>query len=574
MLVIRLIGQPRLERDGEPIAGPRGNKTWALLARLVRSAEPVSRQRLVDELFNEADDPMGALRWSLAELRRRTGLVDAFKGNPISAELGDSTVVDVTQTVSGTVPDDIPEGEFLEGVAITASAGFETWLSIERQRVDSELLSCLRQATLRALSGRRFERAVAIAGVMVQRSPLDEGPHVLLVKALAASGDADAALRQVEASEAVFRRELGVEPTAAIRGAARAGVASPVPGVSSRTSAESLRDAGLAALSAGAADAGIECLRGATAAAETTGDTGLLSECLAELGTALVHSIRGYDDEGSVILEQAVEAATDAGAGNTAAKALSELGYVDMIAGRRRSATHNLAAASELAGRDPSLVAALAGFEAMNLSDWGKTDQAADRFFEAVELSKSAGVVRREIWNLGIGARTLFIEGRLEEAAEWARRASELAHQERWTAFRPWPEAWASHVRLANGEPPDDVRHATESTFTHARQLEDPCWEGVAAKAIGLTYLAENQYETAMEWMDTASTSCRRVTDSYTWVAVEILIAEAEAALEAGDHERAESAAHRAVTEAARGSMDGLLARAQGLLTMCRRPPR
>lgn len=565
MLVIRLIGQPRLERDGAVIAGPRGNKTWALLARLIRSPAPVPRQRLVDELFSEAGDPMGALRWSLAELRRRTGLVDAFKGNPLTADLGADTVVDVNDMTSGAILGDIPAGEFLEGVAIAGSASFDTWLLIERQRVDSELLSCLRQSTLRALSSRQYERAVTCAAAMVQRNPLDEGPHVLLVKALASTGDAAAALHQVEVSEAMFRSELGVKPTPAIRAAARATVASPVPGVSPRTSAVSLRDAGLAALSAGAADAGLECLRGATAAAETGGDTALLSECLMELGTALVHSIRGYDDEGAVVLEQAVEAATNAGAAATAAKALSELGYVDLLAGRRESATRNLAAASDLAGDDPALRAALAGFEAMNLSDWGRTGEAADRFAEAVELSRSADAIRREIWNLGIGARTFFIEGRLAEAGEWARRSSELAQQERWTAFLPWPDAWGAHVRLADGEPAADIRGDAEATFTLARHLQDPCWEGIAAKVLALTYLADDDYETAMQWMDNASTSCRSVTDTYTWLGVEILITAATAAHQAGDHTRAEDTAHQAIVEAARGSMNGLLAQAQAL---------
>ena len=566
MLAIRLIGPPCLERDGEPVDGPRGHKTWALLGRLVRSSEPVSRQRLVDELFSEADDPMGALRWSLSELRRRTGLTDAFTGNPISAELGDATIVDVMQTASGVILDEIPEGAFLEGVEIKASAGFETWLLIERQRVDGEVLSALRQATLRALSGRQFERAIAFAAAMVRRSAFEEGPHVLLVKALAASGNEDAALRQVEASEEMLSRELGVEPTAAIRAAARPGVATPVAGVSSRASSQSLRDAGLAALSAGAADAGIECLRGATAAAEKSGDIALLSECLMELGTALVHSIRGYDDEGSVVLQLAVEAATESGSDVTAAKALSELGYVDVLAGRRPSAMRYLAAAAELAAKDPTLVAAVAGFEAMNLSDWGRIDEAADKFFEAVELSKSAGAVRRESWNLGLGARTLFIQGRLKEAADWAHRSCELAHHERWIAFRPWPEVWSSHVRLADGDDPATVRRDAEATFALARQLGDPCWEGVAAEVLGLTYLAEDEFEIALKWMEDASALCRRVTDPYTWVEVEILIAEADTALKCGDHDRARSAAQRAMTEAAKGSMDDLLARARRVL--------
>lgn len=565
MLVIRLIGRPRLERDGEAIVGARGNKSWALLGRLLRSDEPPSRQRLVTELFSEADDPMGAMRWSLAELRRRTGLTDAFKENPVSTALGDDTIVDVHQTASGVVPEAIPVGEFLEGIEIKGSAGFETWLLVERQRVDRELLSALRQATLRALSGRQHETAVALAAVMIQRAPFDEGPHILLIKALATSGDSEAALRQVATSEAVFRDDLGVEPSGAIRAAARPSVASPVPGVSSRASAETLREAGLDALSAGAADAGIECLRGATAASETAGDPTLFGECLMELGTALVHSIRGYDDEGSVILDHAVRVASAAGSELTVAKALSELAYVDMLAGRRFSATQNLRAAAELATQNPSLVAALAGFEAMNLSDWGRIDDAVERFAEAVELSRSAGAIRREAWSRGLGARSLFLQGRLDEAADWARQSCELAREDRWPAFRPWPEAWACHARIARGEDPRTVREQAEATFALARQLQDPCWEGIAAKTVGLTYAAEGRHQAALGWLENASTLCRRVTDSYTWVEAEILIAEAETAASWGDRDRAESTARRAMVEAARGSMDGLLARARQL---------
>ena len=121
-------------------------------------------------------------------------------------------------------------------------------------------------------------------------------------------------------------------------------------------------------------------------------------------------------------------------------------------------------------------------------------------------------------------------------------------------------------MRLGQEEPADVVRKDAEATFALARQLQDPCWEGVAAKVLGLTYLAENRYSEALEWMEQASTLCRRVTDPYVWVEVEVLIAEAEVALEGGDLERAGSVARRAVAEAARGSMDRLLARAEDIL--------
>ena len=66
--------------------------------------------------------------------------------------------------------------------------------------------------------------------------------------------------------------------------------------------------------------------------------------------------------------------------------------------------------------------------------------------------------------------------------------------------------------------------------------------------------------------MKNAGTLCRRVTDSYTWMEVEILLAEAQAALDFGDIDRAEGVARRAVAGAAKGSMDDLLDRALRLL--------
>ncbi len=570
MLKIHLIGKPRLERDGEQIVGPRGHKTWALLARLVRSSEPVSRQRLVDELFDGADDPMGALRWALAELRRTTGLTGAFQGNPVVLGLDADTRIDVVDVAAGEIDAAIPEGEFLEGINVRAAPGFESWLLVERQRVDSEIISALRQSTLRALAGRSHERAIDLAGAMVRRAPFDEGPHVLLVKALAASGDAEAAARQVEASESMFVEEMGVRPTDAIRNAARPNVAASVPGVSARASAISLLEAGLAAVSAGAVDAGVECLRRASADAEDSGDAELLSRCLVELGTALVHSIRGYDDEGAVVLQASIESANAAGAQLTAAKAMSELGYVDLLAGRRSSATRYLDGAEELGASDPTLLAAVASFKAMNISDWGRIDEAAGLFREALDMARSSGATRREIWTLGLGARTFFSLGEFDHATEWAERSRRLATEVGWTAFRPWPEVWLYHVRLAGGDDPAAVRYDAEATFALARQLQDPCWEGIAAKVIGLTYVAEEEHQHGLEWMANAKAWCGRVTDTYKWVQTEIFLAEARAALEAGDGERAESVARDAIAEAARGQMDGLLGQAMQVLSAVR----
>lgn len=65
-----MLGRPRIERDGVEGSRPRGRKPWAVLAYLAIAERPVLRERLAGMLFGEADNPLGALRWSLAEARR------------------------------------------------------------------------------------------------------------------------------------------------------------------------------------------------------------------------------------------------------------------------------------------------------------------------------------------------------------------------------------------------------------------------------------------------------------------------------------------------------------------------
>ncbi len=570
MLEIRLIGRPHLLRDGVPIPGPRGAKCWALLARVVRSSDPISRQQLVNELFAEADDPMGALRWVLAELRRRLGLPDALRGNPISLDLGEAVIVDVVQVASGRLPEPYPHGVLLEGVEMHASPGFETWLLVERQRVASELLGVLRQSTLRALSGRDHARAVRLASAMVETAPLEEGPHVLLIKALVAAGDQTAADRHVVATEAAFERELGVDSVPALRAAAKPVVTPTSAGVSSVATAKSLLTAGLSAIAAGAADGGIDWLRGAVAASERAGDPQLHATCLFELGTALVHAVRGYDDEGEVLLHAAREAAREAGDRETMAKALAELAYIDVLAARRDSPVSRLEQAWQESERFPKVRAAVAAYDAVHLSDWGRLDEALDRFDEAIDLCRETGSVRRGIWAMACAARTAYLAGWIPAAERWAKEAERQAHSERWTAILPWPEAWHAHARLARGEAPEDVRSDLEATYALAKQIQDPCWEGVAAKTMGLTFVQEGDPASALPWFAEAAAALRRMNDSYRWVAVEVMATEAEAAMLAGDVEHARSVAEAALEGAARGDMPQLMARAEAVLARAR----
>jgi organic hydroperoxide reductase OsmC/OhrA len=94
-LTIRQLGPPAIERDGEPAVPPRGRKAWALLAYLLLAERPPGRRHLAELLFGDAEDPLGALRWTLAELRRALGAPALFRGDPVATALGPGPRVDV-----------------------------------------------------------------------------------------------------------------------------------------------------------------------------------------------------------------------------------------------------------------------------------------------------------------------------------------------------------------------------------------------------------------------------------------------------------------------------------------------
>ncbi|UCH28841.1 MAG: tetratricopeptide repeat protein [Myxococcales bacterium] len=68
-LEVQLLGGAELRFAGEPLDLPKSRKTLALLAHLILCERPIRRDRLCAILWETADDPRAALRWSLSKLR-------------------------------------------------------------------------------------------------------------------------------------------------------------------------------------------------------------------------------------------------------------------------------------------------------------------------------------------------------------------------------------------------------------------------------------------------------------------------------------------------------------------------
>ncbi len=570
MLTIRLLGPPALERDGMPVRPPRGRKAWALLSYVLLAERPPSRSRLAEILFGEAEDPLGALRWSLAELRRAIGVPDVLGGDPVVATFGEDVTVDI-HLLSREYADVPPlldvGGELLEGVDLASCLEFESWLLVERHRVSAIVEARLRETAVTLLARGRASDAIAYARRAVARNPLEEGNHELLVRSLAMTGDRTAALRQVALCEDTLRRELGTEASAALREAASAGTGSSmVPPLGGRAAASSQLEAGRAAIVAGAVDAGLQCLRRAVAEAARCRDTALQGRALAALGGALVHAARGRDEEGAVVLHEAIHLATHTGDRATSVTAHRELGFVEVQAGRRRTAEVWLAKAQALADTDEELAAVL-GVRGMNCSDRGDYPAAFEHLGESVERAGRCAAHRQQAWSLSILARAHLLRAERSQAAAAVALSLELVHQQRWMAFLPWPQTLRAQLDLDAGDT-EGAADGLEQAWALACQLDDPCWESVAARGLGLLNAERGDRVAATGWLSEAAVRCNRVPDRYQWVRGYVLDAVITIALDDHADDRARPLVETLASLAARCDMGELVVRAH--LHRCR----
>jgi DNA-binding SARP family transcriptional activator len=562
MLTIRLVGPPAIERDSRPVAAPRGRKAWALLSYLLLADRPPSRRHLAELLFADANDPLGALRWTLAELRRSLGVPEAFSGDPVATTLGDAVTVDLHLVHSEAAEPLLDlRGELLEGVTLPSCREFESWLLVARYRVASAIEARLREAAVALLATGHARRAVGYAEAAVARHPHEEGNHELLVRSLAMAGDRGAARRHVAACEDLLRREVGVEPSAALRDAATAGpdsaMASPLSG---RAAAESQLEAGRAAILAGAVDAGLQCLRRAVTEAARCQDEALQARATAALGSALVHAVRGRDNEGAVVLHEAIELAERAGDRTTSAVAHRELAFVEVIAGRRETAGTWLAKAAVLAETDAER-AALLGVHGVNATDRGDYLAALRHFGESIELAGRSADHRQQAWSLSHLARAHVVRGERSQAADALARSLDIVQQQRWIAFLPFPQALRAELDLQDGDV-EGAANGLERAWVLARQVDDPCWEGIAGRGLGLLHAVRGDYGKSTEWLDEAVSRSSRVPDRYQWMHAYVLDAAIGTALDRDDHDRARPLVASLASLAAWGDMRDLVVRA------------
>ena len=388
-ITIQLLGRPRVARDAGDVYTFRSRKSWGLLAYLILNERPPARSQLASLLFADADDPVRALRWCLSEIRRALGGDGSVDGDPVVLQLSAGAVVDVEVVIKGTWAGAVGlpglGADLLEGIAVRGAAGFGTWLLSQQRYVAAASEAILHEAALGSMARGELGTAIGYAARAAAMSPLDENHQALLIRLYRMAGDNDAAAKQLAACTKVFAAELGAAPGPAVQSAIREPRYAPDETADNAT-IEAILEAGSAAVSAGAVEAGIHSLRTAARLADSASATRLRVSSRLALAEALVHALGGLDEQGLASLYEADQIALANDLLDAAAQARAELGYVDFLRGRYDRAELWLADALEFAGGEASIKAKAMTYLGAVESDRANYRRAAGLLHERAEI--------------------------------------------------------------------------------------------------------------------------------------------------------------------------------------------
>lgn len=545
-----------MREDGSAVS-PRGTKAWALLAYLVLTDRPSSRQQLVALLFADAKDPLGALRWNISEVRRAVRGVATLAGDPLVLELGTGTTVDVRQ-LSEAAPAEaclVPGfgRELLEGVALPGAPMYEAWLAAERYRIRACSETVMLERALDLLAAGAPVRSAGLAARALSMNALNPDAHAVLVRSLGAAGDRAGARRQALRSTALFHRELGCAPPSEVLAAA-APPAPPRRPVATTSAVRSYIDAGRASMMAGAVDRGLDQLDRAATMAVDVGDPVLRACAFVALAAARVHGVGERGTAVRALLQEAAGLARTSGASDLVAAACRELGFLAVQGGRPDRAQVWLAEGLRCTG-DEAERARLLGVRGMCRTDVAEYAAALDCLGESVRLARRTGDSRQEAWSLAMIGRVHVLRGEHAPAVPVLDASLALVERLGWTAFRPWPESFRAAAATGLGQTAT-AHDLLDHAWVLAAEGADHCWMATVAHGQAELAAAEGDPVRARRWCDDGLAPA----PWYLWPYARLLdvactVAAPGAAIAGGRLDR--------LTDlAARGGMRDLLARA------------
>lgn len=558
-LSIQLLGRPQVE-GGQ---GPRGRKAWALLAYLLSSDGAPTREQLAGLLFEDADDPLRALRWNLSELRKALPGASLSK-EPLRLVLPAGSSVDVLVLKAGGWSEaaELPGlgRDLLEGVHFSSSPVMEMWLLNERRHVKGATEAVLREAVMSLLGLDRSQRAVELATKLVALDPLEESYQALLIQSLVMSGDRAEAEQQAAAFTALLQRELGVQPGPALEQALVSSPAAAEPAARmDAASIEARIDSGSSAVRVGQLDAGLASLRQAATAAAAAGEKGLRAQALLAAGSALVHTDRSRHEEGSALLHQVIALADELGEASMRSSAHRELAWVEYMAARYTRARRWIYKAPAEALEDASTRAGALWILGKCAVETGHYEESFELLASAVGQARKAQEPMSLTYCLTSIGRGHLLRRELDAAQSELQEALDVVKFAGLSRVAALPEAFLAEVRMLQGDL-EEARRLSDHAHAAAKEVGDSSMEALALRSRGFVALAESEAGAALDALRAGRTRMLESPD-HTWSQAHVLDGLCEIAVQ---RRAAEAAAwvSELANLAARTGMKEMLARA------------
>jgi DNA-binding SARP family transcriptional activator len=557
---IRLLGPPRIESVGTDSRQPRGRKAWAVLAYLALQAGGAGRARTASLLFPDAEDPLGALRWNLSELRRTLG-GDSVAGDPLRLALPPGWRCDVLAVVDSPINgEDDPrrlDGQLLEGLTFDDCPVFDSWLEDQRHRLENCVQTLLYEASLAALAAGAADNAVELTTRVLRRDPFNADSHAVLVKAFLSLGEYRRARAQVDKCRTLYARELGLGLPVEVQRAFFDSSPDADPELPANlATVRSYLDAAGASLSAGSVDRGVNQLRLAVQLAQRTSDGHLQAESLVTLSGALIHQAGGRGAEVADLLHRALSSEAQAGVSRVAAAAYRELGYLSIQRGSPDRAGSWLDQATRAAEGFPEEQAKILSIKGMAASDTAHYEEALTALTESGRIAAATGSQRQLAFSEALVGRVHLMRAELEQAAQVLDRALDLVASEHWTAFEPFVDGVRGEIYLAAGRL-DEASALIDRSWVMADLDGDHCYMAMAAGAKARLSVARGDRAAAERWLSRGLAT----SPWYLWYTARLLDIASEVAIEAGSP-RAEEYVASLSSMASRSGLRELVVRA------------
>jgi DNA-binding SARP family transcriptional activator len=505
-VVLHLLGEPRIERDGDMLPPPRGRKAWALIAYLVLAERAPSRRSVADLLFSDADDPLAALRWTLSAIRRATGWsTDEIGGDPLAITLQDGHRIDLVELADWPKRriDERGGGKLLGSLTFDALPAFDFWLRAQQMKIANREQTQLRDDVLADLASGRLDEALRRARRLVELDPLECRNQEALLRSFAAAGRGDEAKRHLARCADLFRGELDAPlPQTLLQAAAEPSAAQRnTRTVTAVAEARARLDAGRAAIAAGATERGLDRLCGAVSLANESGQADLEAETLLQYGEALAHGAQDRTTQVTAILHRAIAAAHRAERHDLSSRACSELAFVHIQTGDADQSHYWLAQADQQSQGDDHLLAVANGLRGLAHSDDAEYDLSLEAFDASVDQARRAGKPRQAAWSLSMAARTHLLRDNIATALDYVEESIDIAQSERWAALLPWPQSQRGEILRRQGHVQEALVQL-EGAYALAQEVGDLCWASVASRSLAAVANDRRDPEAANAWTE------------------------------------------------------------------------